>query len=248
MCYKLTTAKQLLEKEKLLQEYINAFYSLNQEDLERVYYYDGFAHPNLPVVTVERPDTVQYFRWGFIPVWAKDSKTAAEMSVMCLNAVSETIFEKPAFRSSVDKRCLVLVTGFYEWRHAGKEKYPYFIKLKNKELFYIGGLYNTWADKETGEIYNTVTLLTTPANPLMETIHNTKKRMPLILNEEMAGIWLSDLPSSEIKELMQPYDEHEMEAWTISKLITNRNANKNVPEIQAPHIYPELVSTQGSLF
>jgi putative SOS response-associated peptidase YedK len=238
MCYKLTTARELREKEQVYQDYLDSY---GVDDiLEKIYYYDGFAHPNLPVLTRERPEIVQYFRWGFIPAWAKDSKTASEMSVMCLNAVSETISEKPAFRPSIENRCIILVNGFYEWRHVGKEKIPYFIKLKEKEVFGIGGLYNTWADKETGEIYNTVTLLTTAANPLMEMIHNTKKRMPLILSEEQSKIWLSDIPTESVKGIMQPYNENEMIAHPISKLISKRDTYKNVPEIQLPHYYPEL--------
>ena len=216
--------------------------------MEKIWLADGFAHPDLPVVTIERPDMVQYYRWGFIPPWAKDAKTANEMATKCLNAVSETIFEKPAFRSCVDKRCLILVDGFYEWRHEGNKTYPYFIRLKNRDFFYLGGLYNTWTDKETGEIFNTVKVLTTPANPLMETIHNTKKRMPLIIDESMAGTWLSNAPNEAIKDLMKPYDDKEMEYWTISRLISNRYSDKNVPEIQKPVIYPELQTAKESLF
>ena len=75
----------------------------------------------------------------------------------------------------------------------------------------------------------------------MEKIHNTKMRMPLILSKETEKEWLNpDLNENQIKELMQPFNESEMMAHTISKLITSRAENPNQIMVQEYFEYPEL--------
>ena len=164
------------------------------------------------------------------------------MMKITLNAKAETIFEKPAFRSSIkENRCLVLVDGFYEWKHVGKYKYPHFIRLKNKEPFALGGIYNDWVSNETGEIIKTFSIITTEANSLMAEIHNSKKRMPLILSRGEEKKWIEpDLSETNIKSLLKPFNVDEMEAYTISKLITQRNADNNIPEVMEHYPYIEL--------
>ena len=63
--------------------------------------------------------------WGLIPFWTKDNETAQHNKQLALNARSETIFEKPMFKQSIlSKRCLVVVDGFFEWRHLNNQSYP----------------------------------------------------------------------------------------------------------------------------
>ncbi len=132
-------------------------------------------------------------------------------------------------------------TGFYEWQDINKKKYPYFIKLKNKNLFAMAGIYQNWTDRTTGELFNTFSILTTSANPLLEKIHNTKKRMPVIVSADKEIEWISTKLSSEkIKSFFTPFNAQEMIAYTISKLITSRIENSNVPEVQTEYIYEEL--------
>jgi len=203
---------------------------------------NGFEHPKTPIITAEEPELIQTFNWGLIPNFCKTLKDAKDMSLKTLNAKSETIFALPSFKNSItSKRCLVLVDGFYEWQTMGKNKYPYFIQLQNGEPFAFGGIYNTWVNKDTGEIFNTYSIITTSANPLMAKIHNSKMRMPLIIPKEKEQQWIDkDLKQNEIEQLMLPFDEHLMEAWTISKLITNRKENPDKEEVQLSFEYPEL--------
>lgn len=167
----------------------------------------GFAHPLLPVLTQENPREIQLYKWGLIPVWAQPDRVA-ELTKGTLNAREDTIFEKPSFRDSIEsRRCLLLISGFYEWRHEKKEKIPYYITLKDGKPFSLGCIYSVWKGQPTFSI------VTTNANPLMEYIHNTKKRMPLMLTHEEERRWIDpNLTKSEIKELMQPLDENEMTA------------------------------------
>ena len=153
-------------------------------------YINGFAHPYMPVITNKDTSAIQLFNWGLLPSWAKD-RTIQNNT---LNARLETIQEKPSFRSYVSKRCLVLANGFYEWQwldEKGKKKQKYELSVGEDELFSFGGLWNEWVDKETGEVIPTFTILTTEANEQMARIHNSKKRMPLILTADTEMDWLN---------------------------------------------------------
>ena len=80
-------------------------------------------------------------RWGLIPSWSKDTKMAASM----INARAETVAEKPAFRAAFRRRrCLIPVSGFYEWQRDGKTKTPHLISPRNAALFGFAGLWEKW--------------------------------------------------------------------------------------------------------
>ena len=111
-------------------------------------------------------------------------------------------------RRRQNRRCLMLSTGFVESRHIpkigkkGQElketiKYPYFLKVKGMEYFFMPGLYNEWLDPDTSEFINTVAMATTEANTLMKQVHNTKMRMPSIPPEDLAHEWLLGNPSEQ---------------------------------------------------
>ena len=154
---------------------------------------NGFAFPQTPVIIDESPEIITHYHWGLIPAWAKEESIRS----YTLNAKIETLSEKPSFKNSVHKRCLVLANGFYEWQWLdpkGKHKQQYLIGLPQQELFAFAGLYSQWVDTSTGEIRNTYTLLTTEANALMSEIHNTKKRMPVVLQREDENKWLDHEP------------------------------------------------------
>ncbi len=87
-----------------------------------------------------------------------------------------------------------------------KNKYPHFIYLKNKEPFAMGGIYSDWVNKETGEIIKTFPIITTEANPIMADIHNTKKRMPLIIDRNKEKKWINPyLSETEIKYIIKAF-------------------------------------------
>lgn len=163
-----------------------------------------------------------------------------------LNAISEEMYTKPAFRDAANegKRCLIPCTGFFEWRwfKGGKIKYPYFIYHRTEKIFSLAGLWSTWTDKSTGELRETYVVLTSRANPLLEKIHNSKKRMPVVLARGYEKDWLNpSLTKEDVLALCEPIADHELSAHTISKMITDRRVdNKDVAEICKPFDYPEL--------
>ncbi|OGU57481.1 MAG: hypothetical protein A2X64_06800 [Ignavibacteria bacterium GWF2_33_9] len=180
----------------------------------------GFSFPEMPIIINENALILDVFSWGLIPRWAKDIEFAYKIRKNTLNARSESIFTKPSFKNAINqKRCLIPTNGFYEWKHEGKSKIPYFIALNDSSIFAFGGIYDEWLNKDTGEIINTFSIITTPANPLMEEIHNTKKRMPLILPKESESIWLNqELNNYEITDLLLPYDENNMKTKRIEQI------------------------------
>jgi putative SOS response-associated peptidase YedK len=190
---------------------------------------------SLPVITNDKPDELQFFSWGLLPHWAKE-KGYKHKSI---NARAETITEKPMFRQLVNqKRCLVPADGFYEWRDSPTGKVPYRFLLRDEGLFCFAGLWDEWADKETGEVIRTYTLITTEANELMRPIHD---RMPVLLHPEEEELWLSNERADEhVLSLLHPYPSDEMKAYPVSRLV-NSPAN-DTPEVLEPA--PE----QGDLF
>lgn len=177
------------KQSKSAQELKNRFKAtFENEALFQPAIYNGFQFPQTPVITNKQPNTIQLFNWGLIPFWAKDDSIKKNT----LNARIETIHEKPSFKNSINNRCLILADGFYEWQwidDKGKQKQKYLITLSKDELFAFAGLWSEWTDKQTGEMLNTYTILTTDANDLMAEIHNTKKRMPVIVANE--NDWLN---------------------------------------------------------
>lgn len=153
--------------------------------------YNGFNFPETPVITGCTPEKIETFKWGLIPYWAKDE----HIKKSTLNARIETVREKSAFKDAIHQRCLVLADGFFEWQwldDKGKKKQKYLLSLPEDQPFGFAGLWSKWVNKRTGEAIHTYTILTTQANELMSKIHNTKKRMPVIVSPKHEHAWLNE--------------------------------------------------------
>lgn len=202
-------------------------------DYPHAWHAAGYAHPVVPAVASGQNNEVRGYSWGLVPPWAKDAATAADIANKTLNARGETMWELPSFRDAAARnRCLIFLNGFFEWRHEGKEKQPWFIYTDHTP-FAVGGLCSTWVNPDTGEIRETATIVTTPANELMTYIHNEKQRMPLILAPHQWELWLNTAaPVADVKQLVAPLPDGILKAHRVSKLITSRTQNTNVPEVQ----------------
>ena len=180
--------------------------------------------------------------WGLIPFWVKDEHQANDIRKKTANARAETIYEKPVFRHAAEhKHCLVLADGFFEWHEHNSRKYPYYVRMKNHEPFAMAGLWDSWKNPANDEVFESYTIITTDANQLMKIIHNTKKRMPVILPDGTERRWLNlNLSKEDAKEMLVPLDSRYMEAYSISKLITTRGKDPNIPEVLTPYSYPGI--------
>lgn len=245
MCYNVqvieSKSKAYLERYKKLWPDSQAENQLPVQ-LPLFHFVSGFAHPNLPFITASG---LSLYRWGLIPAWVGNESQAEELQNKTLNAVGETVFEKPSFRSITKKRGLLAVNGFYEWRDFNKKKYPYLIQSNQEKIWSLGCVYENWVNKDTGEVMNTFSVITTAANPLMEKIHNLKKRMPLIISARDESAWINPtLSNEEVSALIKPYPEAEMKAFTVSNALNRVVQERNLPELTVEVAYPELESIE----
>lgn len=219
--------------------------SFSNEMITR-YHENGYDYLPMPIITNRDPNDLKLYRWGFIPWWVKDYAGAKKIMADTLNCKSEEMFNKPSWKDALKngQRCLVPFTGFYEWRHMdekGKTKIPFYISTNDQGVSSFAGLFNTWKDPETGSYYHTYTVITTEANKMMAEIHNSAKRMPVIISKEHEREWLNpNLSKDQVLELCRPYDTNRMEAHTVSQLIGQQNVDTNVLEVLKDYKYEGL--------
>lgn len=209
------------------------------KDFEFRYFYRAFDNPLLPVITQSSPSSIELMRWGLIPHWTQDMEQAKKIRKGTYNARQETISDKASFKKAFrQSRCWVLVNGFFEWQQVGKEKIPWYIYQENHSPFAMAGIYDTWTNTETGENENTFSIVTTAANQLMEKIHNTKKRMPVILQPDKEKKWISKgIPNENHHTLLKSSEETSLKAHTISRSLGKKNADPLDEKIIVPYNY-----------
>ncbi len=189
---------------------------------------NGFSYAPWPIIKKEN-NNLQMLEahWEFIAPWSKDwdSITENRKKFTTLNAKGESIFTSKLYQqAAASQRCLVVASGFFEWRdvqlpNAKKPtKVPYYISMPNQEYFFMAGIYNNWLDKSTGELITSFAIVTTAANSLMAQIHNSQKRMPVILQNELAEQWITETNKSNIEKLATyQIPSNQLMAYTIDK-------------------------------
>ncbi|HEX8289879.1 MAG TPA: SOS response-associated peptidase [Pyrinomonadaceae bacterium] len=184
----------------------------------------------VPVVRDAASDRqISTFKWGLVPSWSKN----AEIGNRMINARAETITEKPSFREAFrNRRCIIPASGFYEWQKTEKgAKQPFYFYLKEREVFGFAGLWEEWIDKESGELLETCTIITTEANEVLKPVHD---RMPVILKPEDYDQWLDlkEKNTDKLQKLLVPYIAKEMDLHPVSRsvnVITTNNAELIAP-------------------
>jgi len=164
----------------------------------------------------EKACRLDLLRWGLVPSWAKDISVGSRM----INARSESLSDKPAFRNAVkSRRCIVPASGFYEWKPEGSHKIPYYIRLSDGAPMGLAGIWEAWKTPE-GSFLETFTILTTSANPLIASIHD---RMPVILHPGSYGLWLDkDVKNPEqLQSLYPPYPADLLTLYPVSTLVNS---------------------------
>lgn len=156
------------------------------------------------------------YKWGLVPSWAKDTTMGARL----INARSETVREKPAFRQAFkQRRCIIPADGFYEWQRTEGRKQPFFFQMRDELPFGFAGLWEQWKGEE-GEAINSCTILTTEANEVLRPVHD---RMPVILHPDDYSLWLDhDVRKLEmVEELLRPYSSKEMFGYPVNPAINS---------------------------
>ena len=187
-----------------------------------------------PVVLVRDGERqLELFRFGLIPFWAKDIKSAAKYSL--INAKGEEIEQKRSYAGAFkQRRCIVPLSGFFEWKRQGAgPKRPFAIHLRDNPIMSVAGVWEHWQSKETNEVVDSFAIITTSANPFMKNIHD---RMPAILRKQDEEAWLdpSNQDAAVLKKLLKPCPDSWLEAFEVSTLVNSPKNNR--PEVLNPLI------------
>ena len=173
----------------------------------------------MPIIT--KDDSHLHLRameWGLIPSWAKDASLASSM----INARSETIQEKPSFKQAFRKRrCLVPMSGFYEWASSTtKKKQPVYCNYSDEELMLAAGIWEDWVDPHNQCKHHTFTIITVPANRVLERFH---ERMPAFIDQGHMNDWLYD--DEKAVHLLKTLPDKKLATHFVSQLVNNSSTN-----------------------
>lgn len=262
MCYDVST--QLRNKIKYARHIGESEAEINELERQLAnrewtpqYRVDGFSKlkPKIPVITSDKPSVIQFFEWRFM----SDAVAKSTKNLNTLNARSETIFSSWTYKhAAAERHCIILVDGFFEPHGYGKKKKVtrygkelidfskkayYYIENKEDEPLSLAGLWNSYVDKETGEVHDTFTIITVPASPLLSKIHNVAMRMPAIIPKDLQKEWLTSVSEEHdpvqkerTMELLHPYDDNRLTFRTVYN-IKKKDAPGNEPDIIQEYDY-----------
>jgi putative SOS response-associated peptidase YedK len=180
---------------------------------------------------IAQPRRMEAMRWGLIPAWYKTPNDGP----LLINARAETVLEKPAFRSAVTgRRVLIIASGFYEWtKDAAGARDPWYITRCDGAPLALAGLWQHWRDPASGEDIRSVAALTVAANTAMRKIHH---RMPVIIEPHDRALWLGEQGKG-AAPLMRAASNDVLHWHRTSRAV---NSNRAVgPELIAPWTEPE---------
>jgi putative SOS response-associated peptidase YedK len=178
--------------------------------------------PTQPIPVVILENGARHFRlmrWGLLPGWVKDPRKFT----LLINARSETVTEKPAFKNAIRRRrCLIPADGYYEWQGSEKPKRPFFIHRRDGAPIGLAGLAETWAGPN-GEELDTVAIVTAPASADLAVLHH---RVPVTIAPRDFDRWLDcrDDNAEDVMALLRAPEEGEF-AWHEISTRVNRVAN-----------------------
>jgi putative SOS response-associated peptidase YedK len=184
--------------------------------------------PTTTIDTIIAPDgkrELMRARWGLIPSWW--SKPIKELKLATFNARAETVTTKPFFKTAFKrKRCLIPVSGYYEWQDTPGGKQPwYFTPRDGSPALTIAGLWDEWKNPETGEPLKSCTMIIAEPNAFVAEVHD---RMPVLLSEVQFGPWLSGQAGV---EYLKPAGEDVLRKWPVSKRVNSSRADDNDPTL-----------------
>jgi len=177
-------------------------------------------------------------RWQLVP--ATEQTFSTKLST--INARSESIFESRLYRDLVTRqRCIIPLSGFYEWKKEGDKKRPFKIHLREEPIMSVAGIWDTWHPGSNDE-RQSFSILTTAANEFMTRIHD---RMPVILGRSDETTWLdSEIHEPGVlKNLLKPCPSEWLDSAEVSSLVNS--PKNNTPEVLRP---PGAVASPQRLF
>jgi len=202
-----------------------------------------------PVITNENPHHLDLLRFGMTPFWAKKQMFLINARAEGdhnqdndpLYKGSKGIITKPSFRKAIrSQRCLVIADAFIEGTVKEKLSKPFVVYLKNNDRpFAFAGIWDSWVNKESGEIVKSFSIITSVANELLQKLPH--HRSPVVIPRKYENKWLNnDIPLSDVTKMLKPYPAELMNAYPVDPAIKNPKAQG--PELIKPvgqRIVPE---------
>ena len=195
------------------------------------------------VVQREERRAVTAYRWGLVPHWSTDGRSASRM----FNARAETITASPAFREAFKRRrCIVPVDSFYEWKREGTVRQPYRVVRDDGRPLALAGLWAGWRDPESDQVRRTFTIVTTTPNDALADLHD---RMPVVLQESTWDRWLVDgragppADEAELLALLQPTDAVPLRVYPVNRYVND--VRRDGPDLIEPLAAPLAEATLG---
>lgn len=161
-------------------------------------------------------DGLTFARWGLVPHW---NTPLATIPAGYINARLENIASKPSFRDAFKhSRCLIPASGYYEWKEIKGVKQPYFVCLKNQEIFSFAGVMSTWRDELNYE-HKTFTIVTKEVSHHLKEIH---PRMPFVISPEYYQAWLSANVKTLNEKVLQSFESTQsLQFYPVSRKVNN---------------------------
>ena len=178
-------------------------------------------------------------RWGLIPHWYKKAGDGP----LLINARSETVADKPAFRAAVrERRGLIVASGFYEWtKGADGGRDPWYITRQDGAPLAMAAIWQDWKDAD-GNRSATCAVVTTAANDAMREIHT---RMPVILTQDDWPLWLGEQGKGAATLMRAPPDDL-LKWYRVSRAVNaNRAEGAELIDPVSPDQSPERESANA---
>ncbi|WP_299125749.1 SOS response-associated peptidase family protein [uncultured Winogradskyella sp.] len=209
MCYRLsnTANKHAIEEEFNVQFKYPKLHRNNPV-------INGLEESFISVITMEEPKSVSYAIWGILPKLYEDDWEHYQNIQNTLNIEYDKIDEEQLYSEALmNRRCLIIVTGFFTYYLHKGELYPYYVHLTNEKPFALAGIYNQLKDG-----FITCALILSKANSFISKIHNSNHSMPFALDEDMQKLWLDDsLDYTETHQLLGKKINLDFSAHPIAK-------------------------------
>jgi len=183
----------------------------NIENFSFETHYNLTPQAEVPVII---NNSIQLSTWGYLPEWLKQQSNSRPL----FNTRFETILEKKTFISAFqNSRCLVPISGWYEWKNENDSKQPYFFKHSNQKIMFAAGLYWNRSDGR-----NEISIITREAQPALSVVHN---RTPFILNSETKELWISEIDTEELYSTLSIQEYEIIEFYKVNKAVNNPSNN-----------------------
>ena len=186
----------------------------NLKNIENFTFETNYNIPPQSEVPVIINNSIQLSMWGYLPDWLKQQKNSRPL----FNTRFETVLEKKTFKSAFqNSRCLIPISGWYEWKNENDAKQPYFFKSNKNKVMLAAGLYWNMTDGR-----REVSIITREAQTPLNEIHH---RTPFILNSETESLWSSDINPDELYSTLSNQEYESIEFYKVNKAVNNPSNN-----------------------